>query len=53
MTRRYVAVIVDVNAGTSMKVVYSENRAPVDPDPTVAKVLGEVSPDNLRTFILN
>jgi Peptidase family M28 len=34
-----------------MNVVSSKSRIPTDPDPRVAKVLDEVSPGNLRSFV--
>ncbi len=34
-----------------MLVVSSKNCTPLGPDPTVAKVLGEVSSDRLRAFV--
>lgn len=34
-----------------MKIAYSQNRVPADPDHVVGKILNEVSSENLRTFV--
>jgi Zn-dependent M28 family amino/carboxypeptidase len=34
-----------------MNLVHSRNRKPAAPDPAVAKILANVSPDNLRSFV--